>query len=82
MNRHVDIGWDNAMSNDKPMTNKEIVAWVIKKAGGAPALADAIGIRPQAVYKWTRIPAERAVDVERVTGIRREQLRPDVFRRK
>lgn len=49
-------------------------------AGGATGLAKALGdITSQAITQWKRVPAERARDVERVTGISRYELRPDVF---
>jgi DNA-binding transcriptional regulator YdaS (Cro superfamily) len=52
----------------------------IAKAGGMRALARAIGIRYQSIQAWRdRIPAERVLDVERVTGISREKLRPDMY---
>lgn len=48
--------------------------------GGPSALAKAIGdITSQAVSQWKRVPAERVVDVEKATGIPREELRPDIF---
>lgn len=54
-----------------------------EKAGGPAALAKALGnITPQAVSQWKKIPAERVLDVERVTGISRQELRPDVFGRR
>lgn len=43
-----------------------------------------LGISQRAVGKWLqagRVPAGRVVDVERVTGIPREKLRPDLYRR-
>lgn len=45
-------------------------------------LADLLGVQPPAVCKWEskRVPAERVLDVARVTGIPKEQLRPDLFR--
>ncbi len=50
------------------------------KAGGPSGLADKLGdITPQAISQWKRVPAERVIDVERVTGISRHRLRPDVF---
>lgn len=50
------------------------------KIGGASALARAIGrITPQAISQWGRVPAERVLDVERVTGVSRHELRPDIF---
>jgi DNA-binding transcriptional regulator YdaS (Cro superfamily) len=51
-----------------------------EKAGGPAALAKALGgITSQAVSQWKKVPAERVLDVERITGISRRDLRPDVF---
>ncbi|MDK4703873.1 Cro/CI family transcriptional regulator [Rhizobium sp. CNPSo 4062] len=50
------------------------------KAGGPAALAKALGgVTSQAVSQWKKVPAERVLDVERITGISRHELRPDVF---
>jgi DNA-binding transcriptional regulator YdaS (Cro superfamily) len=57
------------------MTNQEIVEMVTAKAGGESALARALGIKVQSVQKWKKIPAERVLAVEHVTGISREKLR-------
>jgi DNA-binding transcriptional regulator YdaS (Cro superfamily) len=67
----------------KPMTktNQEIVEMATAKVGGESALARALGIKVQSVQKWKKIPAERVLDVEYATGIPREQLRPDLYRR-
>jgi DNA-binding transcriptional regulator YdaS (Cro superfamily) len=48
-------------------------------AGGASAVARAIGLTPQAVLQWQVVPAERVLDVEKLTGVSRYDLRPDVF---
>lgn len=51
-----------------------------KAAGGNAAMARAIGdITSQAISQWKRVPAERVIEVERVTGIPRYDLRPDIF---
>lgn len=42
-------------------------------------LAREIGITRGAVAQWDKVPAERMVDVSRVTGISIETLRPDLF---
>jgi len=42
-------------------------------------LAPRIGLSQSAVAMWTRIPAERARDIEEVTGIPRHLLRPDLW---
>jgi DNA-binding transcriptional regulator YdaS (Cro superfamily) len=53
----------------------------IDQAGGLAALGRALGITPQAINNWkaSGIPADRVLDVERITGISRHELRPDVF---
>ncbi len=38
-----------------------------------------LGISVQAIYKWEVVPLNRVKDVERITGIPREELRPDFF---
>jgi len=51
-----------------------------KAAGGAGSLADALGnISPQAVSQWTKVPANRVLDVERISGVSRHDLRPDIY---
>lgn len=53
----------------------------VKIAGGLSALALRLGITPQAVSQWERVPAKRVLSVERATGgrITRNQLRPDLY---
>lgn len=51
-----------------------------RKAGGPAGLARLLGqISSQAISQWRRVPAERVLDVERVTGVPRSQLRPDLY---
>jgi DNA-binding transcriptional regulator YdaS (Cro superfamily) len=52
----------------------------IEKAGGVNALGRKLGISGQAVQKWRRVPAERIVDIERLTGVPRDKLRPDLYK--
>lgn len=49
--------------------------------GSKAELARCLGVSRAAISNWQRIPAERVVDVERITGIPREELRPDLYRR-
>jgi TorA maturation chaperone TorD len=51
----------------------------IRAAGGVGALARRIGISQPSVSNWSRIPAERVLTVETVTGVDRAVLRPDLF---
>lgn len=51
----------------------------IDAAGGISALARGLGIAQPSVSSWSRIPAERVVATETLTGVGREQLRPDLY---
>jgi len=52
----------------------------IHAAGGVSELARKLGIAQPSVSNWSRIPAERVAMVEKITGMDRELLRPDLFR--
>jgi len=51
----------------------------IRAAGGVSQLARRIGISQPSVSNWDRVPAERVLLVESVTGVGRDVLRPDLF---
>jgi DNA-binding transcriptional regulator YdaS (Cro superfamily) len=51
----------------------------IEAAGTMTELGKRIGLSPQAIAKWRRVPAERCLDVEHATGISRHDLRPDIY---
>lgn len=53
----------------------------IQKAGGVTALASRIGVAASAPSMWKargRVPAEHCPAIERETGVRCEELRPDM----
>ena len=51
----------------------------IDAAGGVAALARVLNIAQPSVSGWTRVPAERIAAIESLTGVPREELRPDLF---
>jgi len=51
----------------------------IRAAGGIGALARKVGISQPSVSNWSRVPAERVLAVEAVTGVGRSILRPDLY---
>jgi len=62
----------------------EAIEKAVQAAGGTQALAEKVGVRYQAVQKWVRfkrVPAERVLAIESVTGISRHDLRPDIYPR-
>jgi DNA-binding transcriptional regulator YdaS (Cro superfamily) len=44
-------------------------------------LAVAFGVNKTTVMRWEegRIPAERVLEIERITGVSRHELRPDLY---
>lgn len=63
----------------KKLTAPPVLLYAAEKVGGLAQLASKLGIARQAIYQWKRVPAERCVDIERITGIPRAELRPDLF---
>ena len=51
------------------------------KRGLRSQVARDLGITHGAVSQWRAVPAERVLEVERVTGISRHDLRPDIYPR-
>lgn len=57
------------------------VSVAIDAAGGVNKLAALLGIEQPSVSGWRRIPAERVLEIERLTDGRanRHQMRPDLY---
>jgi DNA-binding transcriptional regulator YdaS (Cro superfamily) len=51
----------------------------IKASGGFAALARELGLTPQAVWLWDRVPPKWVLDVELISGVAKERLRPDLY---
>lgn len=51
----------------------------VVNAGGARALARALRITPQAIVQWPHVPAKHVLEVERLSGVSRYDLRPDIY---
>lgn len=56
---------------------------VVEKLGGVTKAATALGLKnPSVIANWRkrgRIPPERVLEIETLTGVSRHCLRPDVF---
>lgn len=52
---------------------------VIRTAGGIRGLSRLLGISQPAVSNWKRVPADRILQVESVTGVPRAVIRPDLY---
>lgn len=54
----------------------------VQAAGGPKAVAEKLEIKRQAVEKWIkheRLPADRVLIIEALSGISRHELRPDLY---
>jgi DNA-binding transcriptional regulator YdaS (Cro superfamily) len=52
----------------------------INLAGGPVAFAKLLKINRRAVWQWQEVPpAARVIEIERLTGVPREELRPDLY---
>ena len=51
----------------------------IKEAGGVNALARSLGITSAAISQWDRAPAKQIIKIERITGVPRHVLRPELY---
>lgn len=54
-------------------------AWIGGERGRLTELASTLGITHSAISQWKQVPAERIGDVARATGLRPQELRPDIF---
>jgi DNA-binding transcriptional regulator YdaS (Cro superfamily) len=51
----------------------------INSIGTAHQFAKRIGVTPQAISQWRRVPALRVLQVEAISGVPRHELRPDIY---
>lgn len=51
----------------------------IDAVGGLSGLAGPLGITKQAVSQWDEVPPLRVIAVERLSGVSRHELRPDLY---
>lgn len=51
------------------------------RVGGVRTLAGRLGVTRAALYAWRRVPAERVLMIESITGVSRHDLRPDLYPR-
>jgi hypothetical protein len=70
----------NASDRSKPITD-QVLLRLREDRGMLTRIAEGLGIKPQAVHQWRKVPIDRVMDVERITGIDHTKLRPDFFHR-
>lgn len=58
---------------------KEALKRAMDAVGGQAKFAGLLGISAQAVSQWDEVPPLRVLAVERVSGVSRSELRPDLY---
>ena len=58
---------------------QEALKEAIQEIGGPTKTAKHLNISAQAVGKWRRTPADKVLRIEKLSGVSRHKLRPDVF---
>lgn len=61
------------------MDMEKLLAYLNAERGRRGQLAEKLEISPSAISMWTRVPAERLMDVSRATDIQPQDLRPDLW---
>lgn len=51
----------------------------VGKLGSQTLVARRIGVTRQAMAQWSRVPAEHVLMMEKISGVSRYELRPDVY---
>lgn len=73
----------NARSSGRVLDmNANPIKQAIEKSGGVAELSRALNITYEAVRQWDErntIPAGRVIEVERISGVSRHLLRPDIY---
>lgn len=69
---------------DAPDLPETPLDMAIKAIGSQESLAAALGIKSPSISEWRSrgfVPPKRVLDIERLTGISRHDLRPDIYPR-
>ncbi len=61
------------------MTPKEAIAAAASNVGSKAALARHLGLTRAAISQWQSVPPHHVLTVERLSGISRHELRPDLY---
>jgi DNA-binding transcriptional regulator YdaS (Cro superfamily) len=57
----------------------EALERAVANVGGQAKFARLIGVTAQAISQWDEVPPLRVLVVERVSGVSRHELRPDLY---
>ena len=68
-------------STEGTARSKQVVTRIIAILGGPVRASECLGISPQAISQWNRVPAHRVIELERMINgiVKRHEMRPDLY---
>jgi DNA-binding transcriptional regulator YdaS (Cro superfamily) len=67
------------MNTKEQQRAEAALSLAIARAGGVTQLAEKLGVSKGAVSQWKVAPPARVLDIEKLTGLPRTDLRPDWY---
>ena len=61
------------------ITEAEALERAVEAVGSRAEIGRRLGISQAAVQQWQRVPPLRVLEVERISGVSRSLLRPDLY---
>lgn len=58
---------------------EHLIRYLAEQRGAKSQLARDLGLTRAAVCLWRQVPAKHVLEIERLTGISRSRLRPDLY---
>jgi len=69
----------NPVRHANVLLMEQLSTWIKGGRGRLTELAAACRVTHSAVWQWDRVPSGHVLTVEKVTGIKRDVLRPDLY---
>jgi predicted DNA-binding protein YlxM (UPF0122 family) len=61
------------------MNNTELFAKLFPTPNSRKEIAEKLKLSRQAIYQWKRVPVDYVLILERLTGVPRQEIRPDIY---
>ncbi|WP_244526790.1 Cro/CI family transcriptional regulator [Methylobacterium sp. 275MFSha3.1] len=59
--------------------NASEIRMAASAVGGLNELAKRLGVSRQALQQWEQVPSKRVIELERILGVHRSRIRPDLY---
>jgi Putative antitoxin of bacterial toxin-antitoxin system, YdaS/YdaT len=66
-------------SKNRDRHRDAVMRGIFSKPGFASVIARKLGLTPQNISAWNRVPAHHVLDISPLIGLSPEDIRPDIF---